>query len=211
MKRLVFVTVTIVVCIIFIHSQSYAHVPYLEEEDFTEEQPFQIKSVEQSIAVYAWLEFENGYTDDIDVYTFKLTEPARVFLESIVPECAEYKDFLPWFALVGPGLPAPMGPVPSTLPPGCGAIIIENYKPGEDRPTFFESFGDKSYYRGPNFDETLKEAGTYYLYYWDPDQRGGDYVAIIGYEESFSAEDILRSLKYTPMIRQNKELHVECK
>jgi len=41
--------------------------------------------------VYAWLEFENGYTEGIDVYTFELTEPARVFVEFIVPECAESK------------------------------------------------------------------------------------------------------------------------
>jgi len=161
--------------------------------------------------VYACLEYENGYSEDIDVYTFELTKPARLFFESIVPECPEFKDFLPWVALVGPNLPTPVGAVPFSLPPGCGAVIVENYKPGEDRPTFFESFGDKSYYRRPGFDETLTALGTYYLYYWDPDHRGGDYVAIIGYEEVFSAEDILRALKYTPMIRQNKELHVECK
>ena len=83
-------------------------------------------------------------------------------------------------------------------------IVIENYQPGEERPTFFESFGDKSYYRGPSFDEVLEELGNYYLYYWDPYKIGGDYVAIIGYEEIFSVADILRALKYTPMIRQNK-------
>ena len=210
MRRPFFLALTMIIFIAFM-GRAFAHVPYLEENNFTEENPFQVKSIEQSIAVYAWLEFQDGYSKDIDVYTFELTKPARVFIESLVPECAEYKFFLPWFAVVGPGLPTPEMEVPFSVPPGYGAIVIENYQSGEERPTFFEPFGDKSYYRGPSFDEVLEQLGTYYLYYWDPYQMGGDYVAIIGYEEIFTLADILRTLKYTPMIRQNKELHVECK
>ena len=101
MRKAFLMMLTIIIFIAF-GNRALAHVPYLEEDDFTEEDPFQVKSIEQSIAVYAWLEFEDGYSEDIDVYTFELTEPARVFVESLVPECAEYKDFLPWFALVGP-------------------------------------------------------------------------------------------------------------
>ena len=211
MRKPFFILLTIIIFILFGGRHVLAHVPYLEEDNFTEKKPFQVTSIEQSIAVYAWLEFEDGYSEDIDVYTFELTEPARVFVELLVPECAEYKDFLPWFAIIGPGLPMPETEVPFSIPDGYGLIVLENYQPGEERPTFFEPFGDKSYYRGPSFDEVLVELGTYYLYYWDPYQMGGDYVAIIGYEESFTLADIIRSLIYTPMIRQNKELHVECK
>ena len=211
MKRFFLIALIICLCISFGRGLAFSHVPYLEEEDFTMERPFKVKSIEQSIAVYAWLEFEDSYTEDVDVYTFELTTPSRVFVESLVPECAEYVNFLPSFALVGPGLPEPDGELPLPLPPGCGAVIIENYQPGEERPTFFEPFGDKSYYRGPGFDETLDTLGTYYLYFWDPYQMGGDYVAVIGYEETFGFEDIVRAIRYTPMIRRNEELHVECK
>ncbi|MGA1876323.1 MAG: hypothetical protein ACMUIA_12015, partial [bacterium] len=60
------------------------------------------------------------------------------------------------------------------------------------------------------FDETLEEPGLYRLYFWDPYQMGGDYVAVLGYEETWDYDDIIRALIYTPMIRGGQELHVEC-
>jgi len=210
MKRLFFV---IIVVVIFMGSSpAFAHVPYLEHIDFTQEQPFEVrKSIEQSIAVYAWLEFkDSSYTEDIDVYTFKLTAPTRVFVQCLVPECDRYKEFLPWFAIVGPDLPEPGYTLPFDLPPGYGAVVVENYEPGEDRPTFYEPFGDKSYYQGGEFDKTLDAPGTYYIYFWDPYNLGGDYVAVLGYEETWDFDDIIRALIYTPMIRRDKELHTDC-
>ena len=88
-----------------------AHVPYLERRDVTIEQPFQVRqSITQSIAVYSWLETDwMNPSTDIDVYTFTIKDNSlRVYLEVIVPECdGFYANFTPWFALVGPGLPAP--------------------------------------------------------------------------------------------------------
>jgi len=213
-KLLPVAALTIIFLIMLAKGQALSHVPYFEREDFTEEQPFKVpKSIEQSIAVYAWLEFEGGinsYSDDIDVYTFELTEPTRIFAESLVPLCQAYENFLPWFAVTGPGLPEPEISLPFYLPPGYGAVVVKNYEPGEERPTFYEPFGAKSYYRGPGFDETLEEPGIYRIYFWDPYQKGGDYVAVLGYEETWDFDDIIRALIYTPMIRRGQELHVEC-
>jgi hypothetical protein len=148
---------------------------------------------------------------DIDVYEFTIRcRPVRVYIEVIVPVCEGfYEEFVPWFALAGPGLPEPSQDVPFELPPGYGAIVMENVNPGEPRETFYEPFGNKSYYKGPIFDEIIEEKGTYYIYYWDPWETGGDYVAILGRREIFGLFDIIRALIYTPLIRRNLELHIK--
>ncbi len=196
----------------FIGFEAFAHVPYLEHQDYTETEPFQVrKSIEQSIAVYAWLENDRiNPCKDIDVYTFEIADPTRVYIEAIVPVCPEYEKFVPWFALVGPGLPEPEHKLPFTIPEKYGVVVKENVKPGEPREKFYEPFGGKWYYEGPVFDETVDEPGIYYVYYWDPYEKSGDYVAVLGYKERFGPLDILRALIYTPMIRLNIELHVEC-
>jgi hypothetical protein len=189
-----------------------AHVPYLEHADYSEEEPFVVrKSIEQSIAVYAWLENDGiNPCSDVDVYRFEITEPARVYIEGIVPVCRQYTEFVPWFALVGPGLPQPTYEVPMSIPEGYGAIVVENVAPGEERETFYEPFGGKSYYLSPVFDQVMNQTGTYYVCYWDPYELGGDYVAVLGRLERFGFWDIVQALIYTPMIRRDMELHVNC-
>ncbi len=196
--------------ILFISSVG-AHVPYLEIRDFTEDKPFMVRnSIEQSIAVYSWL-INDGSSpcDDIDVYQFEITDdPLLVYLEVIVPVCGVYyENFVPWFALVGPGLPDPGQEVPFEIPNGSGAVVMENVYPGEPRETFYEFFGGKWYYKGPIFEEQISIPGDYSVYYWDPYQFGGDYVAVLGKTEQFGFRDIIRSLIVTPLIRLDFELH----
>lgn len=188
-----------------------AHVPYFERPDFSEARPFQIPlSVEQSIAAYAWLETP----DDVDVYKFTIPdgEPARVYLEVLVPVCAAYQNLAPWFALVGPGLPdrSPALDVPFEVPPGKGVVVMADFTAVGDRESFYEPFGDKSYYQGPNFDEILATPGNYTVYYWAPNGETGDYVAVIGAEEIWRKSDIVRALFLTPGIRKGRELHQDC-
>lgn len=193
-------------------STVYGHVPYLEHRDFTQRRPYEVrKSIEQSLAIYAWLKNDGLFAcRDIDVYTFDVTNPVRVYLEVIVPVCPEYENFVPWFALVGPNLPSSQYRLPFHIPPGYGSIVMENVEPGVAREQFYEPFGGKWYYNGPIFDEIIDQPGTYYVYYWDPHGQGGDYVAVLGRNEIFGFWDIIRALIYTPMIRQNLELHTEC-
>jgi hypothetical protein len=73
-----------------------------------------------------------------------------------------------------------------------------------------EFFGGKSYYRGPHFDKSLNIPGTYYVYFWDPDQKGGDYVAVLGRKEGWRFRDIIQAFRNTTLIRMNKELHINC-
>jgi hypothetical protein len=188
-----------------------AHVPYFEYQDISDASPFLVNSIEQSIAVYAWLKTdgENPSTD-VDVYRFEINEPSRIYAEILVPVCPAYWDFVPWFLLAGPGLPPPEMELPFEISEGVGAIVMANVAPGSERSTFYEPFGAKSYYSGPVLDRTIEIPGVYSLYYWDPYQKGGDYVAVIGWKEIWMPSDIARGLINTPRIRHDKELHNDC-
>ena len=111
---------------------AFAHVPYLEEIDTSPETPFEIpQPLDKSRAFYSW--FETG--DDVDVFVFQVTGAIRVFAQAIVPVCHGYEELLPWFAVVGPGLPVPDIPLPFELPAGYGAWVVQNRSPGHpDRP-----------------------------------------------------------------------------
>jgi hypothetical protein len=197
---------------------AFGHIPYLEQEDFSKAQPFSItRSIEDSLAGYAWLKFRSAdskQTSDVDVYTFRLDKSTRVAVQTLVPKCSQYASFLPWFAVIGPGLPPPAHAVPFKLPEGYGAIVVQNLKPGEPRSTFYEPFGGKSYYNGPKFDQVFEAEGTYYVVVWSPKEvgrLGGDYVIVFGYKETWRVADILRALIVTPKIRRGEELHIVCK
>lgn len=212
MKKILIFTFIIFIIFSFLNICVSAHVPYFEHSDFTEDNPFIVKKiVSQSKAVYSWLE-HNGTNpcEDIDVYKFKIIRPMKMYVELIVPVIDDYyKDFVPWFAVVGPGLPDPYQELPFKLPDGYGAVVKENVKPGDPRDTFYEFFGNKSYYKGPKFYEKLNVTGTYFVYCWDPYKSGGDYTLVLGNLEIWGPLDIIRALIYTPLIRKGLELHID--
>lgn len=183
-----------------------AHVPYLEREDYSPEQPQYLGDVEQSKALYSWLESD----EDVDYFWFAISGPTGFFAEVIVPVCLEYETFLPSYALIGHGLPEPSETLPISLPPGYGAIVVPNLKPGEPRDTFFEPFGGKSYFEGIVHEEIIDTMGLWAIIVWDPRGEWGDYVLSVGLEERFEPRDIVRALLITPLIRKDRELHVEC-
>ena len=212
MKKLIMIISACLLTTVFFTSTISAHVPYIEYKDYAEDKPYYIwKMIEYSKAFYSWLE-NDGVTpcEDIDAFTFKIrNKPKNVYIELIVPVVDDYyEEFAPWFALVGPELPEPNQTLPFDIPPGYGAIVKENVEPGDERETFYEPFGGKSYYFGPIFDETISELGTYYVYCWDPYEQGGDYVLVLGKGEFFGPIDIIRSLINTIIIRRDGELHI---
>ena len=211
MKRVAALSMVVLLCSSGL--LAVAHVPYLEREDYTADAPFEVRrTIEQSIAVYAWLENDGvNPCTDVDVYQFSISEPSRVYLEGIVPVCRQYQNFSPWFALVGPELPLPEYEIPFELPEGYGAVVTPNELPEEgERGSFYEPFGGKSYYNSSVYDEVIEVSGTYYVVYWDPLEIGGDYVAILGRAEIWGLRDIIRGLLVTPLIRMDMELHVDC-
>jgi len=201
----------VVLFLLLCSSLAVAHVPYFEHYNFSEQTPFLVrKMVTQSKAIYAWLEHDGiNPCVDIDVYKIPVRRPLSMYVELLVPVVDEYyADFVPWFALVGPGLPDIGYDLPFHIPPGYGAIVNENVEPGEQRETFYEPFGGKSYYKGPVYEEFLNDVGIYYVYVWDPYESGGDYTLVLGSLEIWGPLDILRALIYTPLIRRGLELHI---
>lgn len=208
MIKRAFLSAVLTVGILFAAGDAGSHVPFLEGSDFSESEPFVLEPpLKKSRAIYAWL--ESG--TDIDVYTFKLEGPSQLRAFSLVPVCPSYKDFLPSFAVVGPGLALPDEQLPFTVPEGYGAVIVKNTPTGTSRNTFFEPFTSKNYYRGPSYDQAISAPGTWYVYFWDPAGKGGDYVAVFGFTEQFSIRDIIRAFSNTPKIWFDRELHTDCK
>lgn len=187
-----------------------AHVPYFEHRDFSDEKPFVVrKIVTQSKALYSWLENDGlNPCKDLDVYRFTLNKAEIMYIEIIVPVVEDYyENFYPWYALVGLGLPDSTQSLPFEIPDGYGVIVKENVET-EQRETFYEPFGGKKYYKGPIFEEKLEQKGEYFIYCWDPYEKGGDYTLVVGNKEIWGPLDILRALIYTPLIRLGLELHV---
>jgi hypothetical protein len=181
MKKL-FTLFIFLAMVIFLSAASTAHVSFFEEMDYSQGKPFVVNdSIENAKAVFARLE----PASDIDVYAFTVTVPLRVHARAFVPRVPGLEQFLPSLAVAGPGLPATGEKLPFALPAGYGAVVINNLKPGEKRPLFYEPFSRKEYYDAPAFDQTVSAPGTWYVFYWDPYNRGGDYVAILGFKEEF--------------------------
>lgn len=195
-------TIFIVAGGLLITANALAHVPYLEDIDFSSDAPYKCPSALQSTAVYAWMES----FDDVDFYTFTAYTRISFFAEVIVPVFDVYAEFRPSMALIGPGLPEPEDILPIPLAPGHGAIVLHD-EGLPVRPQFYEPFGNKSYFQGPRLEIKLKP-GKYMLIYWDPEGGVGDYVAAIGKYEIWLMKDIIRAFKITPIIRAGGELHL---
>ena len=212
MKSIILIISSCLLSVLFVTSSVSAHVPYIEFKDYSDDKPLYVwKMIEYSKAFYAWLKNDGiNPCEDIDVLKFKIrNQPKRVYIEIIVPAVDNYyEEFAPWFALVGPDLPEPNQSLPFEIPSGYGVIVTENVKPGEGRETFYEPFGGKWYYKGPIFEEKISETGTYYIYCWDPYEKGGDYVLVLGKGEFFGPIDIIRSMINTIIIRRDGELHI---
>lgn len=162
MKTTTILALTVAILILISAPTASAYVPYLEKGDYSKAHPFPIQKVEQSIAVYAWLSTgHRSFSDDIDVYAFEVTAPVSIYLSVLVPVCDGYEDYAPWFALVGPNMPDPGEPLPFEIPAGYGAVVLHNTEPGQPREQFWEPFGGKAYYQGPEFKETMDEPGVY--------------------------------------------------
>jgi hypothetical protein len=212
LKQITKIIIACCLSLVLISSIVSAHVPYIEYIDYKEDKPLYVwKMIEYSKAFYAWLENDGvNPCEDIDAFKFKIrNKPKNVYIELIVPVVGDYyEDFVPWFALVGPGLPEPNQTLPFDIPTGYGVIVKENVEPGTEREIFYEPFGGKSYYVGPIFEENISESGTYYIYCWDPYEQGGDYVLVLGKGEFFGPIDIIRSIINTIIIRRDGELHI---
>jgi hypothetical protein len=194
------------VCGVLCASAATAHVPYIEGKDYAEGPDFVVRDVDQSKAFYAYLD-----TKDLDGFEIVLDEPGRVYVSTLIPFCREYAYYDVNFALIGPGLPVPAGKLPVEIPPGQGAIVhIAGFDNWADRPFMYEMFSDRRYFDGRSYTHTADAPGTYRFIIWHATGLPGDYIAIIGRAEEFSASDMKLAVINTPIIRRKEEMHSSC-
>ena len=182
-----------------------AHVPFLEDADYSETAPFRVSDVEQSKALYGWLDAK-----DVDFYAMEVRDPVRIYTHTLVPRCLEYRSFPVHYALTGPGMPEPAVPLPFELPAGHGAVVVTDEGAGASpRPTIYEQFSARYYFEGPELEYEARVPGQYRMVVWS-DGGAGDYVAVIGKAEKFGPADIVRAVRHTPTLRRAGELRGEC-
>lgn len=184
-----------------------AHVPYVEEDDYNTERPFDVEDVEHSKAIYASI----GTAGDFDVYRIELKEPARIYVTVNTPYCEQYADFGVTFALIGPDLPPPTSALPLPLPPGHGARIVRDpVNEGQTRTVWKEPFSGQRLWLGQELAVDKAPPGLYQVVYWHEQGRTGDYVAVIGEAEVFGIKDMGRVAASTTRIAGGKNLMVPC-
>lgn len=184
-----------------------AHVPFIEEADYTEAAPYVVLDVENSKAIAAQLRTPG----DVDFFHIAITEPARLLVSSNIPFCPQYADFSVSLALIGPGLPAPGSAIPVALKPGEGAIVIrdEILDPAK-RTVFFDRISGRQSWVGPKYVLPQAPAGVYTLAVWNDKDRTGDYIAVIGEAERFGPAEIRQTQQVSPRLANGRNLMVDC-
>ena len=178
---------------------SWAHIPMVVTTDTTGySDALKIPRPGVSWALYANLDSST----DVDFYSFELSAPMPCHVTVIVPYLPGYEDFYPAFAVVGPGLPAPKVALPFELPQGYGAVV-EKPTGATPRPTFFEEFSRKKYYKGISEFKQKLGPGKYYIVVWHPGCETGAYVVGFGDKEGFTIRDWVNVAKVMPTIKKD--------
>lgn len=182
-----------------------AHVPFLEESDYSPERPYVVKDVTNSKSIHARI----GTPGDVDVYVMDITAPTRIFTQTDIPWCPQYETFGVTYALTGPGLPAPAIPLPVALPPGHGAVVVRDNS-GAGRETWDEPFSGRRMWVGESFALDDAPPGRYQLVVWNEQGRTGDYIAVIGEAEIFNEPEMRQVRATSPRLRNGANLMVAC-
>lgn len=160
-----------------------AHRPiFVDEQPTDPTDALQIPDPDISWAIYA--ELASG---DAHFYRFVVPEPGlEFFAQMTVPARQEYRNFDPWFALVGPDLPRDIS-MPARLPMDYGALLAPA---GGVKGEFFEPFTQTRYILRQKMQEEL-EVGTHYLVVFHPDGEQGRYALTVGEREAWAWADLL--------------------
>lgn len=182
-----------------------AHVPFLEEGDYTAERPYVVHDVTNSKSIHARI----GKSGDVDFYRIDLDQPARIYTQTDIPGCPQYQKFSVTYALTGPGLPAPQSPLPVALPEGHGAVVVREDSI-DSRESWVEPFSGRKMWLGDTFALDGAPPGTYQMIVWNEDGDTGDYIAVIGEAEIFNAPEIRQVMATSPKLRNGANLMVTC-
>ena len=170
-----------------------AHSPVFPEENHSPSTAYEISDPDKSWAIYTVLEHEG-----VDYYRFMRFSGEKIQISLIVPESPSDSDFLPSFALLGPGL------IPDEhiddhieVPSGYGSIMVDGSDPGQ---AVYEPFTPGWFYEVGSLTVSAPEDGNYYIAVFDSIhdedahshvQQDDNYALIVGYLEAFTPLELV--------------------
>ncbi len=175
------------VMLLLIIGVSFAHYPVFAPEGINGfESALLIKNAETSWGIYAKLE-----KGRVDYYKFEVKEPLDFYVNILVPYTKSNKEFVPSFALLGPGLGEPDRDFPiKNLLRGYGVLEF-NPKTLDYTEIIYESFTDTRYLKGMEYETKLDREGVYYAVVYSVDaEEFGDYVLVVGNEDRYNIFDL---------------------
>ena len=140
-----------------------------------------------SHAVYGM--FEDGQ----EVFTIRMEfdEGFALPFELLIPHKQEQRDHRPWYAVIAPGLPAPLASeldlLPVDVPEGHGLFIDRHDE--EQREVIFESFSRRMMWT-VGATALAVQPGETTIVVWSPERTTGEFVIGFGVEEDFSGDAI---------------------
>ena len=187
----------LLVLILLISSRNVqAHIPLDTDVAATREVPIVVEDHKISWAAYSQL----AEAEDVEYYRFTAEAGEEIFAEMLVPVLGRLENFIPDFALIGPGLENDYDGLNREevetrldIREGEGVIVRGYYQ--EESEVFREHFTQTSYWRRQQDTITAPEAGVYYLAVFSRENATGKYVLAIGREEKWGARDIARMPK----------------
>ena len=126
--------------------------------------------------------------DDIDVVAFDYVGGQPLNALVYVPAHEELRDFSPYIALVGPGLPAPTQTLPFAVPQGMGALVAHSTQTYR----YFDVFTQMTFFPRAQINTTLPQTGRYYMAVWGQPIGRSLYALDIGIEETFAPQFLMR-------------------
>jgi len=124
-----------------------------------------------------------------------------LYVQIGVPVIDRLKDFKPFLAVIGLGLPDPK--LPFEIPAGYGAIVIDT---NSTEPRFFhEPFTGTDSWILTSRTIRLPESGKFYIVAFDPVKAGGKLWISIGREEKFGLADFLNIFQTIKLVRNFHE------
>ncbi len=125
---------------------------------------------------------------DVDVVTFDYSAGDRFKAEMFIPAHNELRTFSPNIALVGPGLPDAMQPLPFAIPKGMGVVVATS----ESAFEYFDVFTQMSFFPRAKIDMALPQTGRYFVAVWGKQAGMSRYALDIGVMENFAPDVVAR-------------------
>lgn len=140
---------------------------------------------------------------EMQYYRFEIRTGQNIYISLMKPTNPKYKEFMPGFVLMGPGLNnSGNNPDYVDKPALANAVVVLGVQPEE---ATYEPFAPSSFYKLAELNISAPESGTYYIAVFEPLQ-GGHYSLAIGQSEAFSIiEWICQSNIHIPMGRTESD------